>query len=316
MTSQATIIFNPASAAGRTGKLREKILSITRKRLGSEFSFHMTKAPLEAITIARRAVLNGSGLIIAVGGDGTINEVLNGMYENDQAINPECILGVIASGTSGGLTQSLNYPETIEKQVDLIREKSVRTIDLCKVTYTRTHSVTSERYFVNDCQVGIGGTIVKKVQRSHKILGGRIAFGWVTLGEVFRDLPKSMTVTIDRKESEKISLHGITIGNGVYMGGGMKLTPKACLDDGLLDVLFIHGQRLIRRFISFSKIYSGNHITANGFTYLQCKSISIASSVPAYVGTDGEILGILPSEIKILPGILRICSPLEKANAP
>lgn len=308
-TEKICVIINPASAAGRTGRNIGKITARLKDILGPVTEILITRAPGEATEFARSSANGRFGAVVAVGGDGTINEVVNGIYKDDKPVNPDLRLGVIASGTSSGLAQSLDFPKSMEDQIGIIKSKRTRAIDIGRITYQASDPSSAGRYFVNECQIGIGGTIVKKVAKSHKFFGGRIAFGWVTLLETFRDSPKRINLSVDGNQPETIFIHGMTAANGIFMGGGMKLAPGALLDDGLLDLLLIHEQGIVRRFYSYSKIYSGKHVGSDRFSYIKCSRISLTSDDLVHVGADGEILGTAPCEIRIIPRSLAISAP-------
>jgi diacylglycerol kinase (ATP) len=308
------LIINPSSSAGRTGKLQSKIITLLKERANGNLFWLTTKASREATTLARRAIENGVNLIVAVGGDGTVNEIVNGFFENDKMIRPASRLGIIASGTGVGLASSLNLPQQIEEQISTILDGNIRSIDVCRLTYIDFDKAVRTRYFVNECQIGIGATVVSRVQPRHKIFGGSVAFAWGSLKSIVGAKSYRLIVNIDNNEEKQFHLHGMTIGNGSFMGGSMNLTPKARLDDGLFDVLFIHHQSLCNRLYGFSKIYSGNHIGLPHVGYQQCKMITIESPDRVLVATDGELLGTLPCKIEIIPNILHICVPSTKEN--
>lgn len=308
------LIINPSSAAGRTGKIQKNIVSLFQQHFNGECSIVTTKAPLDAVEITRHSIQQRNNFIIAVGGDGTVNEVVNGFFEDGMPINSGCTLGIITSGTGLGLAHSLNLPKRIEDQISVLFNGCVRTIDVCRLTYIDFKNKVRTRYFVNECQIGIGATVVSRVKSRHKIFGGTVAFTWGALKSIVGAETHRVVVYSDNNEEQHLSLHGITIGNGSWMGGSMNLTPNAQLDDGLFDVLFIHSQSLLRRLYGFSKIYSGKHLELPAFEYKQCKKITVESSEQVLVSADGELLGTLPCTIEIIPHILRVCVPLSKEN--
>ncbi|MBF8249332.1 MAG: hypothetical protein HW374_2132 [Bacteroidetes bacterium] len=171
------VILNPASAGGETAKRQVKIIAEIEQRFGSNYSLFITKRTLEACEAANKAVLNGCELILAVGGDGTLQEVVNGFFANGHLVNPRCHLGFINSGTGQGFAQSVGLPQSWEDQIELIRNSNSRMVDVGRVSFTNASGERSHRYFINECQLGIGGEVVKGVQQGHKLLGGTLAFG-------------------------------------------------------------------------------------------------------------------------------------------
>lgn len=300
------VIINPVSAGGKTGARKLEILKALDRRLGKGYSFCVTSAPLEASSSARKAILDGSELVITVGGDGTIQETVNGFFSNGNLINPSCQLGIIDSGTGHGFTQSLGLPTGLEEQLEVIHTGQIQSIDLGKVIFSDKNGQRRERYFINECQAGIGGEVVKLVRSKHKRWGGFIAFGSIALFAALRYPNRPMTVEIDGVTKITGRFIGVVIGNGKYMAGGMNLIPHARVDDGLFDILFIHEQSIPQRLWNFPKIYSGRHLASSKFTQYRGKRVTLSSSEMITLEADGEFLGSLPCAIEILPSILQV----------
>jgi YegS/Rv2252/BmrU family lipid kinase len=291
------VIINPVSSGGKTGARQWEILHALERKLGSEYSLCVTGEPLEACFSARQAILDGSKLIITIGGDGTIQETVNGFFSNGNIVNPSCQLGIIDSGTGHGFAQSLGLPTGLEEQLEVIQRGKAQSIDLGKIIFY---------YFINECQAGIGGEVVKRVQSKHKRLGGFIAFGAITLFTALRYPSRSMTVEIDGMTGITERFIGVVIGNGNYMAGGMNLIPHAQVDDGLFDILLMHEQSIPQRLWNFPKIYSGRHLASSKFTQYRGKKVILSSSERVPFEADGEFLGTLPCSIEILPSALQV----------
>ena len=300
------VIINPVSAGGKTGARQPEILNALEKRLGKRYSLCVTSEPLEAIFSARKAIIDGNELIITIGGDGTIQETVNGFFSNGNLINPSCQLGIIDSGTGHGFAQSLGLPTELEEQLEVIHSGQTKFIDLGKIIFSDKNGKPREHFFINECQAGIGGEVVRIVQSKHKRLGGFIAFGAITLLTALRYPNRSMSVVIDG--TTKITDHfiGVVIGNGNYMAGGMKLIPYAKVNDGLFDILLMHKQFISQRLWNFPKIYTGRHLASSKFSYYRGKSVTLSSSENVTLEADGEFLGSLPCSIEILPSALQI----------
>jgi YegS/Rv2252/BmrU family lipid kinase len=307
MSIQRThVIFNPVSAAGTTGRRREEILDAVRRHIDADFSLFVTNGPHEATGSAREAARRGTDLLIAVGGDGTIQEVVNGLFAGRGPLNPRCELGLISAGTGHGLAQSLGWPLSLEDQCAAIGRRIVRRIDIGRAVFADGDGRTTERYFVNECQAGIGGEVVKKVQTGHKRFGGLLAFGLVTLRTALRYPNRTITYAVDDGPPVTGPFLGIVAANGHVMAGGMKLAPRAMVADGRLDILLMHGQTLFERLRNFPKIYSGSHLASPKFGYLSGRSLTLASDEDVSFEADGELFGRLPCRIEILPGALKL----------
>lgn len=311
-TQKVHVIINPASAGGKTGKMQRQILNTLERKIGKKYSLFVTRKPLDATFSAKKAIREGSELIIAVGGDGTIQETVNGFFSNGYPSNPACQLGIIDSGTGSGFAQSLDLPPTMDEQLDLILSGRTRFMDVGRAVYSDKSGRPKERFFVNECQAGIGGEIVRNVSSKQKKLGGKLSFGLSSLSMAFRYTSPSMTVLIDRTRTITERFISIVMANGNFMAGGMKLAPLAKVDDGLFDILLIHEQSIPQRLWNFPKIYKGTHIDSSKFSLYRGKKIFLTSSEHVSFEADGEFLGWLPCMVEILPSALPVRSTLSE----
>ena len=306
--SEIHIILNPASGAGKARSKFSSILGEFHRLFGHSYSVHITRRPLDATQATSEAVRNGSRFVVAIGGDGTIQEIVNGMFANGHLINPDCALGIVNCGTGHGFAQSLGLPHSIEKQIELLRNGDCRPIDLGRVTFRDNQGETRYRYFVNECQLGIGASVVKRVQRQHKKLGGTLAFGLGVLEAVFEHENQCIRMTFDQKETITQNVTGIVVANGAYTGGGMNLAPTARLDDGRLNVLVMHDLSIWQRLRSFPRIYTGTHLSMSLFSYHETKTLAVESGEAVRVEADGELLGETPCFVETIPSVLKVQS--------
>ena len=307
MSDQRTIvIINPASSAGRTGRRQREILAAIERHFGREFSLFVTKRPKDATSSAREAALRGSMLVIAVGGDGTVQEVVNGLMEADGASGRCPQLGIINAGTGHGFAQSLGLPAGLDAQCAGIACGSVRRIDIGRAAFSDGAGRPVKRYFINECQAGIGGAVVEKVQAGHKKLGGFLGFGLATLTTALSYPNRSIRFSLDDGPERSGTFIGIVAANGHAMAGGMKLAPRATVDDGELDIIFMYGQTLAERLRNFPKIYSGTHLESPKFGYIRGRSLSLASEDRVSFEADGEPFGHLPCRIEVVPAALEV----------
>jgi len=307
------VLLNPASSGGRTGQKRSQILAVLERYLGRSYSLHLTRRPLEATSLAREAILAGSELVITIGGDGTIQEAVNGFFAGGRPLNPDCRLGVINAGTGHGFAQSMGFPSDIEGQCAQIADGATRPVDIGRVVFSDGNGSPAERYFVNECQAGIGGEVVKKVHAGNKKLGGTLAFGLATLAAAWAYPNRTMTVSVDGAPPITGKFIAVVCANGNSMAGGMHLAPEAKIEDGLLDILFMHEQTRSERLRNFPKIYSGSHLGSPKFSCSRGRSISLTSEENVALEADGELLGRLPCRIEILPSALQVrARPPEK----
>ena len=300
------VIINPASSAGRTGRRQREILAAIERHIGRGFSLFVTKRPKDATFAAREASLRGIELVIAVGGDGTIQEVVNGLMKAARASDRRPQLGIINAGTGHGFAQSLGLPAGLDAQCAGIAGGNIRRVDVGRAAFSDGAGRRVERYFINECQAGIGGMVVEKVQSGHKKLGGFLGFGLATLTTALSYPNRSIRFSLDGGPEQSGTFIGIVAANGSAMAGGMRLAPRATVEDGELDFLFMHGQTLAERLRNFPKIYAGTHLDSPKFGYLRGRSISLASEDRVSFEADGEPFGHLPCRIEVVPAALEV----------
>lgn len=298
------IIFNPASAGGRTWKRRKLILSEIRK-CWNDFIIEYTERPGDAVTKTRHAISSGRNLIVAVGGDGTIREVVNGFFYEGKMINSGSTLAIINSGTGQGFAQSLGLPKDIHRQFEVIKELNIEKTDLGRITM----SSGEHTHFINEFQIGIGGEVVKNVSDNHKKLTGSFAFGLGVLKVIKNVKSQYYALQLDNDLEINDELTGIVISNGNYTGGGMRLTPDAKLNDGYLDILLIPAMTKKEMLSVFPGIYSGRHLKDPRFRCYRIKSLKISNAQNVVSEADGEILHQLPVKVEVLPSSLNIIRP-------
>ena len=308
-TARCAVIANPVSAAGKTFKQYPSIIEKLESALGIVCKKTLTRRPMDATRIAREMIDDGYTLIVGIGGDGTMQEIVNGFLEDDRPVNPHCSLGIISSGTGQGFARSLGLPSDIGRQLDVITAGASHPVDLGRVTCNNAASGRTHRYFVNECQGGIGSTVVKSVSINLKRFGGRLAFGLGAVKAFFNSTAQNLSVLLDDSQLMEGPFMGVVVANGAYTGGGMKLAPHAKNDDGMLDVLLIQEQTLAQRLASFPTIYSGRHIDLPKFGYHRARTVSISAVSPLYLEADGELVGESPCKIEIIPGGIRVCLP-------
>ncbi len=306
ITRDIQIVVNPTAGSGKAKRIATDVLEKIKNLSDSLINMTFTEGKNDAMIITRKAIINGAGMIIAVGGDGTINEVVNGFFVDKKPLNSFCELGIINCGTGGGYARTLNIPQSLEQQVDLILQPESINLDLGCAYYQDFSGKTLSRLFVNECQTGIGSKVASVVGKNYKIFGGTLAFGLMATIQAVLIKPLTLNIEYDNEPVQEFSLIGLVVGNGIECAGGMKLTPDAKLNDGLFDVLSMHEMSIGQRLLNLSKVYSGTHILSPHFSVKRCKKIMIRSDVKVTLEADGELLGYSPFEIEILPAALKV----------
>ena len=311
-TADILVIINPASASGRTGRNIPAILRALLAGLPRACTPCLTRGRGHAEALAAEAVRGRRAMIVAVGGDGTINEVVNGMLSASGGRTPDTLLGIVSSGSGSGFALSLGLPMDPVTQVSILGGRSVRLVDAGFLEASPRGGRPALRYFINECQIGIGAEVVRRNTGVTKAAGGLLGYGAATIASLFGTPNVNLRVTVDGTDLDESDFLGLSIGNGAFTGGGMALTPGADLSDGYLNLLAIHGQSLLSRLTSFPRIYRGSHVDSPHFSYSKVRRITVEGEGRVAVAADGELLGAVPCAVGIAPATLRILCPTIK----
>ncbi|MBI4831133.1 MAG: diacylglycerol kinase family lipid kinase [Candidatus Lindowbacteria bacterium] len=302
---RAKFVVNPASANGSTKRAWGRIEQILRKDFDPvDVSF--TAGANHATELARKALRNGAEMVVAVGGDGTINEVVNGFFDSGALINPGAVLGVISRGTGSDFIKTLGIPKQIEAACQTLVGRAAHKCDVGKFTCLDRDGRTIERYFINIADFGIGGETVERVNRTTKAFGGFASFLYGALSTLVAYKGKRVKVKVDDVyESEKL-VNNVVVANGQFFGGGMWIAPRARVDDGLFDILVIEHMSLLESLNSIPKLYKGSHIENPKVKYLKGKTVIADSADVVLLDVEGEQVGRLPARFDIIPAAINV----------
>jgi YegS/Rv2252/BmrU family lipid kinase len=298
-TIKTFIIVNPHSAGGATMRRWPSASEILEKAIG-KFDYEFTNAAGVAAMLAKKAVNNGYGRIISVGGDGTLYEVLQGLFNKGSLINPNIVLGTLPFGTGTDFARSINVSNKIEEAAKRLSRGQVKKIDLGLAKLRDHQGKIINRYFINMSDVGLGGEVVERVNRSSKFFGGSMTYLLSSLVSFSQYKPRRVKIKADDAEFD-LSITSVLVANGRYCGGGMLIAPEAKVDDGLFDIVIIEGLPKWNLITFAPKLYSGKILSSPGVRHLQAKVISIESDQECLVNLDGEQPGTVPVEFSILP---------------
>jgi diacylglycerol kinase (ATP) len=302
------VIVNPAAGRGGAAKRWPAIQAELAARLGP-FDAHFTTAPGEATKLARGALREGARRFVAVGGDGTVNEVLNGLLEPaGRPAEPDTVLCPVPAGTANELCRALGHLEHPLRAYDAAAGRATRSIDLMRVRCAGLDGQPVERFGYLIVSLGAAATISHRTSRSRwlKKLGSIAYFLMtpvVTMG--FRHRPVAITIDDDGPATRPIFT--ALVANTENGGGGMKLAPGALFDDGLLDLVEMGD--LSRPGILTTvlpKVYSGAHVHHPKVRMSRGRSFYFKSDVDTLVDLDGETIGRLPLDVSVLPRALLV----------
>ncbi len=305
LTKRITFIVNPNSANGATGRQWPKIHLQAKDRLGS-FEVLVTTGPGDATRFTQQAVLSGVDMVVCVGGDGTLNEVVNGLMNQKGSLEAEVLLGYIPRGTGCDLAKSLPVPLNLEKALDNILSCRNRQIDLGKLTYRNQWGLESYRYFHNVLSLGLGGEVDVRVNRTSKVFGGFLSFMWATLISILRFDKKRVHLRVDDLFDEEVTIWNVAVANGQYHGGGMLVAPGAAINDGLFQVTIIGDLSMPGVFWNLPRLYNGKIYEHQKIIKLIGRRVVASSAQEVLLDMDGEQPGRLPVVIEMVPSALSI----------
>jgi diacylglycerol kinase (ATP) len=300
------VIVNPRSGGGLSDSQWARVRSALADGLG-ELDSAFTAGPRDATEIARREAAAGRRLILALGGDGTISEVADGVLAAGAGGSTE--IGLIPRGTGGDFRRTLELPEEIGAAAAHIRKAPARVVDAGKVRYRAEDGGVGERHFINVASFGFSSAVARRANASSKRLGGKVAFLGATLRELFVHDHKDVWVSIDGKERRQLRVMMAAVGNGRFFGGGMKICPDAQLDDGTLDLVAVGDLTRMEVVANIGRLFSGTHLELEQVTHARVTRVHVEpveADANIAVELDGETPGHLPATFEILPGALRI----------
>ena len=303
--SKIAFIVNPHSGNGSTGSNWSYIESVAKDRLG-HFETYTTQKSGDAVMFAENAVAKNIELLVCVGGDGTLNEVINGIMMHEESIRPTVMVGFVPNGTGCDFAKTLPISQNIEHAIDVIAGGYARAIDLGKLTFRDHRGHESSRYFHNITSFGLGGEVAQRVNRTTKAFGPFISFMWATLISIFLYGKKRIRIRIDNGFEQEFTVWNIAVANGRYHGGGMRVAPNASLYDGLLNVTVIGDLTLPEVFLNLPKLYNGKIYDIKKVVILTGKKIEAVSDQPVLLDVDGEQPGTIPVVIHVVPAALKM----------
>ncbi len=290
------IIVNPIAANGKVGRKWPAVKEFLNNK-GVSFSFALTQYPAHAIALASEAVEKGFRTIVVFGGDGTLNEVVNGVFRH--GIDSEITLGAIPGGTGSDFTRSLGLPRDPIKALERILSGKTVQVDLGEINCFKGGK-PEKRYFINVAGLGFDAVVAERTNRTPKFMGGTIPYIYnllITL-MTYRSLP--FRIKIDSLAFE-LKAYLMVVAIGKYFGGGMFIAPNAELSDGKFFVAI--GEDMSRlEFLSLvPKVYKGTHIYHPKVRVYEAQSVEVSSDVTLFIEAEGEIVGVAPVRFEIHP---------------
>jgi YegS/Rv2252/BmrU family lipid kinase len=298
--TDSVFLVNPASSNGSTGK-RWPELAHRAAQLGLEGEALLSERPGQLTELAREAAANGR-LLIVVGGDGTLNEVVNGVAGTG------AVVAVLPNGTGQDFGRTYGIPARFEEAVRVALEGETRTVDAGRVRYRTWGGAESERWFANVGSVGMSAAVAQRANSTSKALGGRVTF-FYALTRVFLAW-KNTNIAVRLDDGDRNArMHDVILANGQWHGGGMWLAPDARPDDGMFDVVLIGDVSMVDFITTAPKIYKGKHVEHPKVEIVRSSTVAVDAPERLPIEVDGEQIGTTPATFEVVPGALRVRVP-------
>jgi diacylglycerol kinase (ATP) len=311
-----TLIVNPRAGKGAV----ERSLPAVREVVESfemEYRVVETEGPGHAVELARRAILDGGRFVAAMGGDGTVHEVVNGMMGEDGPLDTEAVLAVIPSGTGCDFVRTFGMSQVPEEAAKHLEGKAKwGLLDIGRVRYVGPDGARTSRWFVNVAEAGIGAAVVERAARMKRV--GAASYRLAALRAVLSYKPQAATIGMhgrkarglrpdapleDSTQASRVTM--AVIANCQFFGGGLRVAPRAIPSDAMLDVLIGEGSKLdaIR---ALQKMPSGTHVPDKTIREYLADRVTLDGPEPLMIEADGEVLGMTPATFDLVPNAITL----------
>ena len=296
--AKVVVIRNPTGGRGAHNRIWPDVLARLRASF-SDLAVHETEYPGHAQSLALEASNGDSHLVIAVGGDGTISQVANGIFGTN------CTLGIIPGGTGNDLCRTLEIDQDPLRAVDTVIGAIATPIDV-----GRWRSEGSERIFVNVAGIGFDAAVATRINSGFKRIRGKTAYLAATVAELARFKPRSLQVTTNG-ETRQLAPMLLAIANATTYGAGMKIAPQASVVDGLLDLIIVQNLSKLSFIKSFPLVFKGAHLDHPAVDLIKTNRLELKFSEPTPFLVDGELITATDLNIELIPGSLRVILPAD-----
>jgi diacylglycerol kinase (ATP) len=322
------LVVNPNSSGGLTGKGWDDLYSKIKDILGDNIEVAFSKKSGDGTTLARQFLKQGFKKVVAIGGDGTLNEVANGFFEEPvgiysnktsgragaaslKPINPDAIMAILPSGTRNVLAKSLGLPEGVVESCKTFSRGEPKKLDVIYATVTNQEDnpSTTSRILLNAAETGLAAEIIDRSKKVREVVNSRIVS---TITSIATTLPTYQSneceISIDNKRKKfAIKMTMGVVANGQFLGGGFKVAPHASMSDGLLDLVILKDSGSLKMVDELFTMKDGDYKDEDNIVYRQARKVSLTSKERnVTVTADGEPIGILPATFEVIPHALTV----------
>jgi YegS/Rv2252/BmrU family lipid kinase len=302
-------IVNPAAGHGRGHSRWAQVEDRALAAYPGSRVKHTAKIG-EAAGLVRVGLEEGFQAIVAVGGDGTVGEMVDGYLSAPEPLRIKSVLGALPVGSGCDLARHLGLGREPEDVLKLLARPNVKRLDAGVVEFHDDDGRRAKRYFINVVSLGLGGEVGRRIAASGKPLGGTLSYMGISLACLARAKPYALSLIVDGKEEPETPYHLIAVANTSTTGGGMSIAPAADAHDGLLDLVSVGGLSRLDLFRRFPSIYSGGHIGKPGIAHRLVRRVEVRSSETVYLNIDGEAMGLLPAVFEAMPAAVPFLLPI------
>lgn len=297
---RTVFIVNPAAGHGRAGGRWEKARELA-KGIFPDLELVRTERPGHARELAREAVTAGVDLVVAVGGDGTMGEVVDGYLAVPSHVRHSSVLATFPAGSGCDFARHMGVPREPEAWAKSFAEGTRRRLDGGRATFRGPDGAPRSRHFLNVAALGLPGEVAVAVDKRGKVLGGTLTYLLEGVLSVMTARARRMRFTIDGVEEASAAYHLVAAANTSSFGGGMRLAPEADAEDGLLDLLTIADMPRLQLMGLLPHAYSGGHLGRPGVALRRAKRIEIHPDESLPLNIDGDAEGCSPVVFEVLP---------------
>lgn len=317
MSQKPLLIVNPNAGGGRAGRVFSELRPVIEGALGA-VDVAFTDRAGHGVDVAEAAAREGRPTVVAVGGDGTLNEVVNGVLRGVAARPAPTKVGFIGQGTGGDFRRTLGVEHRLDRYLEVIARGRERTVDVGLVKFVDGQGVRGERYFINILSAGMGGLVDRYVADASRLLGPTAAYFGASLKALVAIERGRLVARVEGGAAsggrdERLATFMIAVCNGRFFGSGMQVAPMADIADGRLEVVSMGGDSKLGFFTTHVRaIYQGTHLEKPGTVHFGCQRIAFElenardAAATFLLDCDGEPIGGLPAEIEIVPAALTL----------
>ena len=304
------VVCNPVSGMGRGRERLDKVRQAFSDA-GVAYAVETTTRQGDAARLAHSASSAGCSAVVAIGGDGTLFEVVNGVMgfarrEVEPDTHSPVAVGLVQAGRGSDFGRSVGIPSDVDTACERLLAGRTQRVDLGHVSYTSFSGKPRARYFINAAGMGFDAEVTVRANAAPKALGGTVPYLSSLLTTLIKYRNKRLVVRVDKGEAYQIKANSIVVGNGQYFGGGMKIAPDAQVSDGLFDIVMLGDFGKLDLVRNVPRVYDGSHINHPKVSVQRARQVEVSSPDKLLLQADGEVLGTAPARFTVIEGAIRL----------